>query len=198
MTFSRVPLLLAATAAVLAVTACGGEAGPRTAGKSSDEVATLQSAPPSVSAPASAPASAAAGPEIGAIIRPDAGSEEIRDLERIYFKCLRDNGAPSSKDGETKAGQPSPSPEKVRAAKTACAGKEPMSWLEVERRTNPEFADLLRSAAKCLKKKGFEARVVQEPELRLAYRDSGEFMRAGDTEDKCIDEAFAERIKTYR
>lgn len=194
MTFSRVPLLLAATAAVLAVTACGGEAGPRTGGQSTGEVATLQSAPPS----ASAPASAAAGAETGAIIRPDAGSEEIQDLERIYFKCLSDNGAPSSKGGETKAGRPSPSPEKVRAAKTACAGKEPVSWLEVERRTNPEFADLLRSAAKCLKKKGFEARVVEDPELRLAYRNSGEFMRAGDTEDKCINEAFAERIKTYR
>ena len=189
MSFSKVPLLLAATVTVLAVTACGSEAKPQTADA---EVATLQSAPVG-SAPA---ASAATG--AGAVIRPDASSAEIRDLERSYFKCLRDNGAPSSKDGGTKPGQPSPAPEKVRAANAACADKQPVSWLDVERRTNPEFSDLLRAAAKCLKKKGFQARVVQEPEWRLAYRDSGEFMRAGDTEADCIDEAFAARIKTYR
>jgi hypothetical protein len=190
MPFSQVPLLLAATVAVLAVTACGSEAEPRPAGA---EVATLQSAPAGSAAPT---ASAATG--TGAVIRPDASSAEIHDLERIYFKCLRDNGAPSSKDGVTKPGQPSPAPEKVRAANAACADKQPVSWLEVERRTNPEFPDLLRTAAKCLKKKGFQARVVQKPEWQLAYRDSGEFMRAGDTESECIDEAFAARIKTYR
>jgi hypothetical protein len=190
MSFSKVPLLLAATVAVLAVTACGSEAKPQTAGA---EVATLQSAPVGSAAPA---ASAATG--TGAVIRPDASSAEIHNLERSYFQCLRDNGAPSSKDGGTKPGQPSPAPEKVRAANAACADKQPVSWLDVERRTNPEFSDLLRTAAKCLKKKGFQARVVQEPEWRIAYRDSGEFMRAGDTEADCIDEAFAARIKTYR
>ncbi|GIM95892.1 hypothetical protein [Paractinoplanes toevensis] len=187
MSFSKVPLRLAATVVVLAVTACGSEAKPRTADA---EVATLQSAPAASAAPS------ATG--VGAVIRPDASSADIQDLERVYFTCLRDNGAPSSKDGLSKPGQPSPAPEKVRAANAACADKQPVSWLDVERRTNPEFPDLLRAAAKCLKKKGFQARVVQEPEWRLAYRDSGEFMRAGDTEAKCIDQAFAARIKTYR
>src|SRR5690349_10420430 len=187
MPFSRVPLLLAATVAVLAVTACGSEAEPPTAGA---EVATLQSAPAGSATPAATGA--------GAVIRPDASSAEIRNLERIYFKCLRDNGAPSSKDGVTEPRQPSPAPEKVRAANAACAGKQPVSWLDVERRTNPEFPDLLRSAAKCLKKKGFQAQVVQKPDWKLEYRDSDDFMRAGDTESECIDEAFAARIKTYR
>jgi hypothetical protein len=132
------------------------------------------------------------------VIRPDASSAEIHDLERVYFKCLRDNGAPSSKDGVTKPGQPAPAPEKVRAANAACADKQPVSWFDVERRSNPEFPDLLRSAAECLKAKGFQARVVQEPQWRIVYRDNGEFMQAGDSELKCIDEAFAARIKTYR
>ena len=191
MSFSKAPLLIAATVAVLAVTACGSEAEPPTGGA---EVATLKSAPAGSAAPATSATSAATG----AVIRPDAGSAEIQDLERAYFTCLRDNGAPSPKDGVTKPGQPKPAREKVRAANAACADKQPVSWLDVERRTNPEFADLLRIAAKCLKEKGFRARVVQDPEWRLAYRDSGEFMRAGDTEAECIDEAFAARIKTYR
>ncbi|PWK33314.1 hypothetical protein [Actinoplanes xinjiangensis] len=190
MSFRKMSLLLAASVAVLTVTACGSEPEPQTTGA---EVATLQSAP--VGAPASA-ASAATGD--GAVIRPDASSAEIHDLERAYFKCLRDNGAPSSKDGVTEPGRPSPAPETVRAAEVACADKQPVSWFDVERRTNPEFPDLLRTAAGCLKKKGFQARVVETPQWRLAYRDSGEFMRAGDTEAQCVDEAFAARIKTYR
>jgi hypothetical protein len=187
MSFSKVPVLLA----VLVVTGCGGEAAPRTAGP---DVATLRSAPASSSAPAPAPAAT----RTGAVIRPDASSDEIHDLERRYFTCLRDNGAPSPKDGGSGPGQRKPTAAQERAAKIACADKEPVSWLEVERRDNPEFPTLLRVAAACLKKKGFHARVVQEPQWRLAYRDSSEFMRAGDTEADCIDEAFAARIKTYR
>ncbi|MDR7277180.1 hypothetical protein [Catenuloplanes atrovinosus] len=186
--------IVVALAVVMSVAACGTASQPES-GSTAPDVVTLRTGTPV--------ASASPTPAGRPIIRPDATSEDIEELEQAFPACMEQNGVPQVRqpDGRyaVKQGGGPPVDEAVRkAAEEACRNTIPESWLDVERRTNPEFADLLRDAAECLKGKGYNARVVQDPDWRISYDSTEEFMAAGDDEIVCTNEAFAERIKTYR
>lgn len=186
--------IVVALAAVLSVAACGTESQspPDTA---APDVVTLRSGEPS--------ATVSAAPSGRPVIRPDATSEDIEELEQLFPACMERHGVPQTRDADGRyvvkqAERPPVGEAVLKAANEACRNTIPESWIDVERRTNPEFADLMRDAAECMKTKGYNARVVQDPDWRIGYGSTEEFMAAGDDEIVCVDEAFAERIKTYR
>nr|WP_221380678.1 hypothetical protein [Actinoplanes polyasparticus] len=193
MTHHKTLAFVMATVATLLLSACGDKTEPRAAAGNEAQVATLQSSAAVAPSPSS---------DGRPIIRPDATREDIDRLDQAYFKCLDDHGVPQDKDedGNFVKGDAleTTSKAKVDAGRAACADKDPESWLDVERRTNPEFPDTMRIAANCMKDKGYNARVVKDPQWRIAYGTTAEFMRADEDETNCIEDAFAERIKTYQ
>jgi hypothetical protein len=174
--------MLAATMVTLVITGCG-ESG----GSAAPDIATLRSA--------EAPAASSPAVQDRPVIRPDASADDIAALERVYFKCLDEAGVPVAKSADGEYGKPKdPGALADKPAARACAAKQPESWLDRERRDNPEFVDRLRDAVACLKDKGFKARLDGDPP-QIRYSSTREFMRAGDAETECQKEAFSARIR---
>jgi hypothetical protein len=179
---NRIISLTAVTLAVLATAGCGGSDETK-----SPQVPTLRSA----TATAQPPDQAQERP----VIRPDATEADIANLERAYMLCLKNAGVDVDVPADGPVGKPkSLDDPRMPAASKICASKEPESWFDRERRDNPEFVDRLREAVKCLKDKGFEARLDGDP-VSIRYESTAEFMRAGDAEIQCTNEAFLNRIK---
>jgi hypothetical protein len=174
--------LSAATLTLLAIGGCGGS-DP----SSKPDVANVRGTQPTAVASSRAPERP--------LIRPDATEQEIHAMEQAYLRCLQQNGVVMNASSTGELGKPKDlyDPHMPAAAK-ACAPKEPENWLDRERRNNPEFVDRLRDAVKCLKAKGFNARVDGDPPS-IHYSNTAEFMRAGDAEAECQRKAFAGRIK---
>lgn len=175
---------LVAVAVTVVVTGCCDSADP-----TKPQIATLRSA--------DAPAASTAAAQERPLIRPDATEADIKALEQTYFACLAAAGAPVAKSENGEYGKPAGDgwkDKRLGPASKACAAKEPESWFDRERRVNPEFVDRLREVVKCVKDKGFKARLDGDPP-RVRYSDTAEFMRAGDAESECQDEAFRSRIK---
>jgi hypothetical protein len=170
---------------VLVVSGCGGSGDTTTTA----DVATLRSDGPVAS---SAPA------QERPLIRPDSSTADIKALEQAHFQCLEKEGVPVAKSENGEYGKPQDpaalQDKRWGPAFKACASKEPESWLDRERRDNPEFADYLREAVKCLQKRGFKAHLDGDPP-QIRYSSTKEFMRAGDAEVECQNEAFSSRIK---
>lgn len=174
--------MLAATVVTLVITGCGDNGG-----SAAPDIATLRSVEPSA---ANSPAV-----QDRPVIRPDASADDIAALEQVYFKCLDEAGVPVAKSDDGKYGKPKdPAALTSTPAAQACAAKQPESWLDRERRDNPEFVDRLRDAVACLKEKGFKARLDGDPP-QIRYSSTREFMRAGDAEIECQKEAFSARIR---
>ncbi|MFI5843715.1 hypothetical protein ACIA8K_28840 [Catenuloplanes sp. NPDC051500] len=210
MNISRLPALLTAAVAILALSACGGEDTPQ--GRQPG-VVTLRTG-----APGANPSPSAAGRPI---IRPDASREEIEALVQAYHSCLNDNGFPQWKNAEGRFDKPPGEvavapvdPAAAERATKVCANEEPESWTAVEER-NPEYRDLLEDQADCMNDKGMDVALRQDPEggpWYIAPRDVGpgtaeeqarrsvelsnEEARAKVTRE-CEQKAFAERIKLY-
>ncbi|WP_033341615.1 hypothetical protein [Catenuloplanes japonicus] len=126
------------------------------------------------------------------VIRPDATEEEIRRLENLWAACLVRAGVPHHADEAGNYGKPQvdlTAPE-YRGAVESCASLQPESWLDRERRTDPQFTDRLLDAVTCLKAKGYQARVETEDEPRIAYATTEEFLRADADQETCLREAF--------
>ena len=140
------------------------------------EIATLRSA---------APSSAAASPE-RPLIRPGEGREEFDRYVAVYDQCLRDHGAKAVHGGKAEWG----SDAQREAATGACGHLYPELWIERERRTNPEFGDLLRAEAKCLKDRGHDVKVGGDPES-LLYGDNTSANQAYDDQQECERQVFA-------
>lgn len=175
---------LAAAVLTVVVTGCGG-----TADATKPQIATLRSA--------DAPAASTAAAQERPVIRADATADDINALEQAYFGCLAAAGVPMSKSENGEYGKPKwagSTDKRWGPASEACAAKEPESWYDREQRVNPEFADRLRDAVKCLKDRGFKARLEGDPP-KIRYSDTAEFMRAGDAESECQRKAFSARIK---
>jgi hypothetical protein len=183
---------LVAVAALMIVSACGTETSPP-AGAA--DVVTLQTG---------AAASASPPAQGRPVIRPDATSEDIQKLVNAQFACWEEHGSPQYKGPDGNYNKPpegvtlpEADPAVIEAADRACAHLEPESWLDVERRTNPEFADMIRAAAECLKARGYDARFVQDPEVGIGYRDLQESLAADEDDFECKREAFASRAGLY-
>jgi hypothetical protein len=176
---------LAMTAVTFLVTGCGGATD-----SSAPEIATLRSA--------DAPAASAPATQERPLIRPDASAEEIDALHQAHFRCLEAEGAPVAKSADGRYDKPTDpaalNDKSWGPAFKACSAKEPESWLAREQRDNPEYVDRLRDAVKCLKDKGFKARVDNEPPS-IVYANNAEFMRADEAEGECQEQAFSARIK---
>jgi hypothetical protein len=174
----RIVLLMVAA---MSLTACSAEE-PSTPG-----VVTLES-------PSTTKAATPAAGEERPVIRPDATEADIRMLENAYGKCLEEAGLKVAKDDAGNYGKASGDLNGAAAKK--CAVKAPESWLERERRTDPDFADRLRAAVACLKEKGYQARVGPDGP-KIAYASTAEFIRADEDQAACEREAFREAIAGY-
>jgi hypothetical protein len=178
---------IGATVAVLAafaLTGCSSAAPTGTGG----EVASLQS-------PAAGQITSAAPSEERPLIPVDDASADWAALYAPYSKCLQEAGVPmdGGASGKPKVDR---NDAKYRASFAKCASKEPEYWIDREERTNPEYADYLRKAVKCLKARGFKAELGTDPP-KIVYPDRGESVRAIDDRDACLKEAFADRLKMY-
>lgn len=162
------------------LTGCGE---PAATGKG--DVATLQTGTP-----------ASAGPSTAArerpVIRPDEGRVEFDRYVEVYHQCLRDQGIRVGK-GEKPQIEIN---DRNRALAEKCEYLYPEHWVERERRTNPEFVDLLRATAQCLKGRGHDVSVGGDP-VSIMYGDNTSANKAYDDEQDCQREAFRESIKKY-
>ena len=177
-------LIIATTLATLALAGCDS-AGPAPQDR---PVASLKSTAPSPTA----------GKEERPVYPLDNDPVVSDQIGRPYWQCLKDQGIPmdsATADGLGKPMVDRNDPEH-RAGFDKCAAKEPEFWIDREARTNPEYADHLRVAVKCLTAKGFKAHLKTDPvEIGFASRD--EQIRAIDDRDRCLREAFADRLKLY-
>ena len=182
-TFTQIGATVAVLAA-LGLTGCSSATPTRTGG----EVATLQS-------PDAGPAPSASPTEERPLIPVDDESADWSALFAPYSNCLKEAGVPmdGGAGGKPTVGRTDP---KYRAGFAKCASKEPEFWIDREERTNPEYADYLRKAVKCLKARGFKAELGTDPP-KIVYPDRGESVRAIDDRDACLKEAFADRLKLY-
>src|SRR5690349_20639904 len=141
--------VIVGTVLVLQVLAgCGG-----TDATDRSDVATLQTANPTAAASPSAAA------QERPLRRPDDDPEVFDRYVAVYRKCLVDKGATMGKGEKPQIGTDPAS----KAAAAECWHLYPENWTEREQRTNPEYADLLREAAKCLKNKGHDVTVGGDP-----------------------------------
>jgi hypothetical protein len=176
-------LILATTLATLVLAGCASPA------PEDRPVATLKSAAPSIAA--------SKAPE-----RPvypiDNDPEVSNRIGLPYWKCLKAQGVPM--DSVTADGLGKPTVDRNdpehRAGFDKCANLEPEFWIDREARTNPEYADYLRVAVKCLTAKGYKAYLRTDP-VEIGYSNRGEEVRAIDDRDRCLLEAFAGRLKLY-
>lgn len=150
------------------------------------DVATLRTA-----APAASPAPSAAARE-RPLRRPDDGPEVFDRYVAVYNKCLVDKGATTDTGAKPRIGTDAAS----KAAAAECWHLYPENWLEREQRTNPEFADLLRDAASCLKAKGHDVTVGGDP-VAIRYDDNASANKAYDDEQECQRKAFRESVDKY-
>ncbi|MEV0395086.1 hypothetical protein [Polymorphospora rubra] len=131
------------------------------------------------------------------MIRPDATEGDIQLLWNGWGRCLEDAGVPMNKDAAGNYGKPDGDLYgQYRPAADKCAVKQPESWMDRERRSDPAFADRLRDAVDCLKEKGYQARIDPEGP-RIAYSSTEEFARADADQATCEREAFSEAIASY-
>jgi len=147
-------------------------------------VATLQTANPAAS-----PSTAA---QERPLRRPDDGPEVFDRYVKVYNKCLVDKGATVSTGAKPEIGSDAAS----KAAAAECWHLYPENWLEREQRTNPEYADLLRNAARCLKGKGHDVTVGGDP-VSILYGDNASANKAYDDEQECQRQAFRESVDKY-
>ncbi|GAB7039233.1 hypothetical protein JCM9533A_30830 [Catenuloplanes niger JCM 9533] len=176
-----------AAAAVLAVSACGGQPEPGPAG---DGVVTLRTP------------GAAASPTAGnrPIIRPDMTVEEIWRQDDAMWACMAEHGVPN-RQGATAGDRQSIAPVDdavLTAASEACAHLEPEHWTVVEERTNPEYPDLMREVVACVQRNGHpHAELKQETTWYIAYGGNDSANAAYEVEEECRRQVFADRIKLY-
>jgi hypothetical protein len=104
----------------------------------------------------------------------------------VYDECLRGHGAKGVSGGKAEWA----SDAQREAATGACGHLYPELWIERERRTNPEFADLLRAEAACIKAKGHDVKVGGDP-VSLVYPDNAAANKAYDDQSECERKAFA-------
>ena len=157
-----------------------------TGAQDAPEVATLRSAAPP---PASSPA-AAERP----FVRPDQGAADFDRYVDVFYRCLIDEGVKVIGTGVKREIKEDA---RTAAAKRKCDILYPETWMEHERRTNPEFTDLLRETAKCLKEHGHDVTVGGDP-ISLRYGDNTSANQAYDDEQACQREAFHESVERYR
>ena len=150
----------------------------------SPEVATLRSA---------SPAKSAVPKHERPVIPADGGMDAYAKYAEIWGACLNQEGVPG--DGKPEG---SPSDPRYKAAFEKCADKEPEFWIDREARTNPEYADHLRVAVKCLKEKGYHAGLSGGTPPEITYSSNGERIDAINDRDQCLREAFADRLKLYK
>jgi hypothetical protein len=68
--------------------------------------------------------------------------------------------------------------------------------MDRERRTNPEFTDLLRKVAQCLVNKGHDVTVGGDP-VAIMYRNNTSANEAYDDEQECQRQVFKDSIEKY-
>ncbi|GII52534.1 hypothetical protein Pth03_09230 [Planotetraspora thailandica] len=154
-------VVLAAVAGSLTLTACGSDSGSDSGGGAAaqeDHVASLVTASPSSESggatgqPSKSPDPESKRPQL----RLDSTAEEYAKYRLAYAKCLDEHGRPQTADGEY-----TPAQEKAeKAARKACANKEPLMPPEFSPETNPHYADDVRKEVACLKKNGFKVRIT--------------------------------------
>jgi hypothetical protein len=168
---------------VLSLLLLGGCGKPAETGNA--DVATLRSDSPVSASPS------VAGRE-RPVIRPDEGKEEFDRYVAIWAQCIRDQGInvasgekPSFEDNDAS-----------RAARKKCEHLYPEHWMERERRTNPQFVDLLRKTAQCLLDKGHKVTVGGDP-VAIRYGDNTSANKAYDDEQECQRKVFKDSIDKY-
>jgi len=171
---------ISVVAGVILLSGCSATSGP----SPDPEVATLQSAGPS--------AAPSATPRERPVVGPDEGAEEFDRYVAVYADCLRDNGVAVA-DGAKPSIAEGP---KGEAAKKKCEHLYPETWMDRERRTDPEFEDRLRDTARCLKGKGHDVTVGGDP-VSIRYADNASANRAYDDQVACEKEAFKATLKKY-
>ncbi|MFC6086105.1 hypothetical protein [Sphaerisporangium aureirubrum] len=120
-------------------------------------------------------------------LRLDSSPEEITRFRQAYAACLRKHGMPES--GEWTAAR-------EKAGRKACEDKMPLLPPEMDPRTNPHYADAVRTQVKCLKERGLKARLVPAPGSDPGdvswTLDSlpGEDVDLQDIQDDCREKAF--------
>jgi hypothetical protein len=179
----RISTLCAVAGSMLSLSllaGCGGSAG---SGK--EDVATLKSNGPVSAGPS------ASGRE-RPVVRPDEGRAEFDRYVEVFNQCLRDNGVAVGTGEKPQID----SSEKSRAAAEKCEHLYPETWMERERRTNPQFVDLLRQTAQCLRDKGHDVTVGGDP-VSIMYGNNTSANRAYDDQVKCERQAFRESVERY-
>ena len=172
-------VVAAALLCLSAVAGCSEPAPSRETG-----VATLTSAGP-------APSASKGVPE-RPVVRPDDGKEDFERYVAVFTQCLRDEGAAVGGGTKPRMGDDP----KSEAAARKCAHLYPETWMEREARTNPQYVDLLRVTAECLKDRGHEVTVGGDP-VAIMYGDNTSANEAYDDEQGCEREAFKESIQKY-
>jgi hypothetical protein len=155
--------------------------------KNEADIATLRTA-----APASVAPSAAGAPE-RPVVRPDDGPAEFDRYVEVWGACLRREGATTDTGIKPRIRQDA----KGKAAARKCEHLYPETWMEREARTNPDYVDLLRVTAECLKSRGHDVTVGGDP-TAIMYGDNTSANKAYDDEQECQREAFRESIEKYR
>jgi len=166
---------------VLLLAGCG-ESAPA----DSSDVATLQTANPAAAAAASADS------QEHPLRRPDDGPEVFDRYVQIYNKCVVDKGGTLTQGAKPEIG----SDAKSKAASAECWHLYPENWLDREKRTNPEYADLLRTAGACVKAKGHDVTVGGDP-LAIMYDNNTSANKAYDDEQECLRTAFQASVAKY-
>ena len=151
------------------------------------DIATLQS-----TAPAPAATATAGGPE-RPVVRPDDGPEEFDRYVEVWGACLRKEGATTDTGIKPRIRQDA----KGQAAAKKCDHLYPETWMEREARTNPDYVDLLRVTAQCLKSRGHDVTVGGDP-VAIMYGDNTSANKAYDDEQECQRDAFRESVEKYR
>jgi hypothetical protein len=172
---------LCVVAGSLLLSGCGGPPPTDRSGVATLQTETASPAP-------SSPADARERP----LRRPDDGPEVFDRYVRIYNQCLVDKGATTDKGSKPRIG----SDAKSKAAAAECWHLYPENWQEREQRTNPEYADLLRTEAECLKAKGHHVTVGGDP-VSIMYGDNTSANKAYDDERECERQAFRESVEKY-
>jgi len=152
----------------------------------SSDVASLQTANPA------AAASASADSQEHPLRRPDDGPEVFERYVQVYFKCVVDKGGTVTQGEKPDVGGDA----KSKAASAECWHLYPEDWLDRERRTNPEYADLLRAAGACVKAKGYHVTVGGDP-LAIMYDNNADANKAYDDEQECLRTAFQASVAKY-
>ncbi|BCJ50621.1 hypothetical protein Asp14428_20960 [Actinoplanes sp. NBRC 14428] len=127
------------------------------------------------------------------MVRPDEGGDVFDRYVEVFNKCLNGEGVAGPK-------QDRPDLKKYERNKEAarkCDHLYPETWMERERRTNPEFADLLRETARCLVDRGHKVTVGGDP-IAIRYEDNAGANKAYEDEQDCQRKAFRESVENYR